>query len=119
MAPKSLQQIEDGAEVAWIEGEISSASATTAWPISFSEMIRLNGTEASNDMSGIHEDWQRFRKAVRTLNDGISANAAPDHLKGVFKDFCQSWTQSLQFRAIGVYWIDLAASLSIFESRRA
>jgi len=114
-AQNHLRQLEDGAEVAFLEGNINDAIARTSWNRSFAEMIRLNGTEASNDLSGIRSDWEHFREAVQTLNDGISANASPTHLKGVFKDFCQLWSNSLQLRAVGVYWIDLAASLSLLS----
>jgi hypothetical protein len=112
IARNTLQQSDEGVEVAFLEGEIPTHAATTAWPVSFAEMLRLNGTSNTN-LSGIHTDWQRFHKAVRTLHDGIAANAAPDHLKGVFKDFCPLWSQSLQLRAVGVYWIDLAAELGL------
>jgi hypothetical protein len=109
IARKTLQQLENGAEVAFIEGEIPSGLAQTAWPVSFAEMIRLNGTEAGG-LGGIATDWQRFRASIKTLADAFSVNDSPNNLKKVFKDFCGLWSQSLQLRAVGAFWIDLAAA---------
>ena len=108
-----LQRTEEGVEVAFRESTIPASSAVTGWPMSFAEMIRLNGTATGGALSGIHSDWQGYHQSLQTLNDGIAANASPDVLKRVFKGFCQLWEQSLQLRAVGVYWIDLAASLSL------
>ena len=48
------------------EGQIASGSAQTTWPVSFAEMVRLNGTEAGG-LAGIANDWQRFRSGVNSL----------------------------------------------------
>ena len=45
-ARKTLQQLENGAEAAFLEGEIPFGSSKTAWTVSFAEMLQLNGTEA-------------------------------------------------------------------------
>jgi hypothetical protein len=110
IARKTLQQLENGAEVAFVEGEIPSGLAQTAWQASFAEMIRLNGTEAGGGLNGIAEDWQRFRTSIKTLADAFAVNDSPSNLKKVFKDFCRLWSQSLQLRAVGAFWIDLAAA---------
>ena len=110
LAKKTLQQLENGAEVAMIEGDIPSGSAQTSWPISFAEMIRLNGTQAGGGLNGIAEDWQRFRASIKTLADAFAVNDSPNNLKKVFKDFCGLWSQSLELRAVGAFWIDLAAA---------
>lgn len=111
MARLTLQQLDNGVEVAWLEGEITS-DGHTAWPVSFAEMIRLNGSD-SNDLSGIADQWQRFRNSAKTLHAAIASDASPDQLTTVFKGFSSLWSQALQLRAAVVYWIDLASANSL------
>ena len=111
IARTTLQQLDNGVEVAWLEGEITS-DGHTAWPVSFAEMIRLNGSD-SNDLSGIADQWQRFRNSAKTLQAAIASDASPDQLPTVFKGFSSLWSQALQLRAAVVYWIDLAAANSL------
>ena len=92
IARKTLQQLENGAEVSNLEGEIPSGLALTAWPVSFAEMIRLNGTQAGGGLSGIAEDWKRFGASIKTLADAFAVNDSPNNLKKVFKDFCGLWS---------------------------
>src|SRR4030095_4912274 len=111
MARSTLQQLDNGVEVAFIEGEISS-DGKTAWPLSFAEMIRLNGAD-SNDLSGIADQWKRFQNGVRTLQAAVASDGSPDQLKSVFKDLSPLCSQALQVRAALVYWIDLASVNSL------
>ena len=75
-------------------------------------MIRLNGSD-SNDLSGIADQWQRFRNSAKTLQAAIASDASPDQLTTVFKGFSSLWSQALQLRAAVVYWIDLASANSL------
>ena len=76
-------------------------------------MIRLNGTEAGGGLGGIDTAWRHFKQAMSTLQAGIAGNAPADRVKAAFKDFVPLCTQSLLVRALGVYWIDLAAELDL------
>lgn len=113
LADQILRNTDNGVEVAFLESSIATGSGQTFWNISFAEMIRLNGTEAGGGIGGIDTAWRHFRQAMANLQAGIAGNAPADRVKAAFKDFVPMCTQSLLVRALGVYWIDLAAELDL------
>src|SRR5262249_31563277 len=85
IARSTLQQMDNAAEVGGMEADFPAGSAKTAWPISFAEMIRLNGSRPDG-FSGIAADWEQFKSAITDLVKGIDAKDPYLRFKTVFSN---------------------------------
>lgn len=94
-----------GHEISHLEGEddINVANNRT-----FASLIRLNGSTADRDYSGIYDSWGDFGAGIRILDKAIRERDILKRIEKSFTEMSRFWDQTLHVRALGAFFLELA-----------